>query len=416
VRSTFNRVIDGLFNGWLMRGDASASFEARLTQHLVVFDGSWDAHPGKKQKIVEAFDLLIDVDHRGNLSGPMADHWMAFREAGSWHSKITIIHEVRTALQIDCAASSSKSIRIDPDYAEKIIYICQNGNVERYTVAGVLAHELMHALTGASDNVTATLEMDNVGLTNLVFEKLGLPKVSHYLASMDEGEKFLTVGQSFTDGQPIDIAVAAAPGSLAALRTDHVDTSHNGTTRDLLIGREGKDDILIGGSGDDYLYGGSGADKLYGGPGHDTLHGSSLEGPDDRTRDALFGGEGFDYYYVGHLDSITDSDGLGEVIFAGKTLSGGAREQKLVNEVDISGKLPTTLRSWKGTHGETYLLSAKGETHMLNVSLPNGDRIEINNFSIMHGTLGIWLVDKHGHIDLRDPLVLELNKKTQIST
>jgi hypothetical protein len=344
VKSTFNRVINGLFNGWLMRGDTAASFEARLTQHLIVFDGSWDADPGKKQKIVEAFDLLIDVDHRGNLSGPMADQWRAYHASGNWHSKITIIHEPGTALQIDCAASSSKSIKIDPDYAEKIIYICQNGNVERYTVAGVLAHELMHALTGASDNVTATLEMDNVALTNLVFEKLGLPKVSHYLSSMDESEKFLFVGQSFTNDQPIDIAVAAAPGSLAALRTDHVDTSHNGPTRDLLIGREGKDDILIGGSGDDYLYGGSGADTLYGGPGNDSLYGGSLEGPDDRTRDELFGGEGFDTYYVGHLDSITDSDGLGEVIFTGKTLSGGAREQKLVNEVDISGKLPTKVK------------------------------------------------------------------------
>jgi hypothetical protein len=385
------------------------TFEQRLTQHLVEFDDSWLMHPEKKKKIVSAFDALIDVDHHGELSGPMAQYWRFFRDSGHHQSKITIVYQENTALQIDGTAFTPKSIRIDPDYATKIIYVCQNGNVERYTVEGVLAHELMHALTGASDNVTASVTMDNVALTNAVFEKLGLPKVSHYLASMDESENFLFVGQRFTDGQRIDVAVAATPGSLAVLQTDHVDTSHNGATRDLLIGHEGKDDMLVGGSGDDFLYGAAGADGLYGGAGNDKLYGGSLDAPDDRIRDELFGGDGFDSYYVGHLDSVTDSDGAGEVIFAGKTLSGGLREQKLVNALDISGKLPVALRSWEGTHGERYVLSAKGKTHVLTVSLPNGDMIEINDFSIKHGTLGIWLVDKHGHVDLQHPLIVDLD-------
>ena len=77
-------------------------------------------------------------------------------------------------------------------------------------------------------------------------------------------------------------------------------------------------DTLLGGQGDDQLDGNVGNDKLDGGAGADYLVGGK---GDDRME----GGSGFDTYVIDAGDGndvIVDADGLGEIVFEGKTLTG----------------------------------------------------------------------------------------------
>lgn len=63
-----------------------------------------------------------------------------------------------------------------------------------------------------------------------------------------------------------------------------------------------KDAYVYGGDGNDFLYGGAGNDVLYGEGGNDTLYGNDgndylIGGLNYAERDALTGGNGFDWYY-----------------------------------------------------------------------------------------------------------------------
>ena len=80
-------------------------------------------------------------------------------------------------------------------------------------------------------------------------------------------------------------------------------------------------DRLYGAEGDDTIEGRAGADYLEGNSGDDTLKG----GADD---DMLVGGAGFDSYVYNEgdgFDTVTDSDGLGRIVYNGRSLGGGAK-------------------------------------------------------------------------------------------
>lgn len=70
-------------------------------------------------------------------------------------------------------------------------------------------------------------------------------------------------------------------------------------------------DLLIGGGGNDTLRSHRGNDILIGGQG----------------RDRMEGGEGRDTYVVDAGDTVRDSDGVGEVRWGGRPLTGGARTE-----------------------------------------------------------------------------------------
>lgn len=89
-------------------------------------------------------------------------------------------------------------------------------------------------------------------------------------------------------------------------------------------------ELISGSFSDDWLFGADGPDQLSGGPGRDYLEGGA---GDDRLQggagdDVLAGGTGFDTYVYetgDGRDVIADADGLGAIVYKGRTLAGGAQ-------------------------------------------------------------------------------------------
>ena len=146
---------------------------------------------------------------------------------------------------------------------------------------------------------------------------------------------------------------------------------------DILYGhdKEGKDDDEAA----DTLIGGKGSDKLYGGRGNDTLIGHTGSMIDDDIRDELYGGDGFDTYYVGDKDIIFDSDGKGRVVFEGVELKGGTYDKDKGAYVSKDGLIEYRLNE---SGGKSTLTVQKG-----------GKSITINEFSKEDKSLGIKLAN-----------------------
>lgn len=96
------------------------------------------------------------------------------------------------------------------------------------------------------------------------------------------------------------------------------DTLIGNDKMEILLGGNG-DDVLIGNGGDDILGGNDGNDTLNGGEGNDTLQGG-------KGRDSLNGDNGFDTYFADNNDTISDSDGKGEVLLNNVKLVGGVQD------------------------------------------------------------------------------------------
>ena len=91
---------------------------------------------------------------------------------------------------------------------------------------------------------------------------------------------------------------------------------------DKLAGEDGDDEIR-GLGAQDWIFGGLGSDVIYGGDGNDLLEGGSFgETKDESSKDVLHGGPG--------TDDLTDFDGGDDVLYGGdgndKPLAGGAGE------------------------------------------------------------------------------------------
>jgi hypothetical protein len=172
-----------------------------------------------------------------------------------------------------------------------------------------------------------------------------------------------------------------------------------GTGNDRLYGGGG-DDNIRGGAGDDYIEGGLGNDYIQGGIGSDTLIGGlgddEVEGGlgndiiragvgDDviaggKGDDRLDGGDGFDTYVFDANDGndvILDSDGFGEVMYAGAALTGSATASG-GKYVSADGKI-------------TYSFAGDIEEGGVLTITTEGGRIKIRDFR--NGMLGIKLGD-----------------------
>jgi hypothetical protein len=144
------------------------------------------------------------------------------------------------------------------------------------------------------------------------------PYSKDYVRS-DQIQKIIVVGTNGAD--EIDLA-SVGPRQFPNLRGAEVhglggsdtiygtrlhDVIYGGNGNDFVHGLEGKD-VIRGGRGHDELYGGLGRDTLYGGPGNDYLWGAGYHA-DDKARDRIFGGRGYDTYgfrnhSIGHNDKL----------------------------------------------------------------------------------------------------------------
>jgi Ca2+-binding RTX toxin-like protein len=146
-----------------------------------------------------------------------------------------------------------------------------------------------------------------------------------------------------------------------------------------VIGGDGTDDLMLGGTLADNLSGGDGADVLIGGAGADTLEGGAgddilVGGLGDNQ---LRGGVGFDRYIVGRgQDTITDADGEGVIdTSAGRRIAG-----PFVKGSD---------GSYMSLADASVQASKSGDTLMITIA--GGAQVVIENFT--SGDLGIWLTD-----------------------
>ncbi len=234
---------------------------------------------------------------------------------------------------------------------------------------GTIAHELVHALTGKTDNWNGQADYsgDTVTETNKIFKELGLDEQLSYPGASSQGN--LVPGQDYSDGRDIDRAWADG--------TNAGSGNHNsvGNHRDLLVGGggdnsfnagggndilhgQGGDDRLNGEAGDDLIYGGADADVINGGSGNDELYGGDKNVSDNGAVDTLTGGTGDDIYHVGDGDIImADQDGAGDKIY--------------LDGVELTGPGKGNV----GADGASYALS--GDT--LTVTR-NGSSVTINDF------------------------------------
>nr|WP_305792877.1 calcium-binding protein [Sedimenticola hydrogenitrophicus] len=83
-----------------------------------------------------------------------------------------------------------------------------------------------------------------------------------------------------------------------------------GASKRIVFGGDGNDPLTQGGDKEDHLYGGKGDDLLEGKGGADYLE----------------GGKGHDTYRAGDGDTLFDIDDNGQVLFEGKPLKGGTRQ------------------------------------------------------------------------------------------
>lgn len=270
-------------------------------------------------------------------------------------------------------------LEVDLNQLNSAMYIDNNGTAVKDTAVTAIVHELVHALTGRSDDYNATdYKGSTVTYSNTIYKELGLPEQNSYIAYDDTGN-ILTLGYQYTNGAAIDRSV---------VRDSDWDSSAAGNSKDLLIGGA-SGNVLRAGDGNDFLYGNGGNDTLDGGSGDDKLYGG-----DDA--DTLKGDSGYDEYFVDTQDTVMDTDGSGSVTLNKQKL-GLAKRKKGETE-------------YKDNKGNTFLYD-EGSKHLT----VNGG-LNVENYT--NGDLGIYLKeededdpkDKFGDANQAvSPLILDLD-------
>ncbi|MGY5796163.1 hypothetical protein [Rheinheimera faecalis] len=178
------------------------------------------------------------------------------------------------------------------------------------------------------------------------------------------------------------------------------DLIEGGDGRDTIYGQDGND-IIYGGLGQDFIYGGDGDDMvygegydiIYGGNGNDHLysgeHGTRLNGEagndvlhgDGEYLDYMDGGDGFDLYYAGQYDYVTDSDGSGAVYL----------NNILVSDFYHDPNTGSPEYPYSGLFYDSYGRNAHFANGSVTIFEPgaSGDSITINSFK--NGDLGITI-------------------------
>ena len=183
----------------------------------------------------------------------MFENWIA---AG----KIIDINFLENNFGVD---PSTRKIYIDPAYINDLSYINDTGKPVLHSLLSALTHELGHALTGRSDNLSLTdYQGDNVRYINQIWRELGLDQEISYIAQARND--LHRVGYPYTNGAAIDAAVTVESQGVI-----NWSSAALGKSNDLLIGGPSAN-ILQSSDGNDFLFGAGGNDELNGGAGSDT--------------------------------------------------------------------------------------------------------------------------------------------------
>jgi RTX calcium-binding nonapeptide repeat (4 copies) len=190
-------------------------------------------------------------------------------------------------------------------------------------------------------------------------------------------------------------------GSLEILNAEHI------------IGTSGADDIT-GNDENNRIVGGGGVDEIDGGGGDDIIYNGDDKGSDDGAKETLYGGDGDDTYYIGVGDTVSDSDGNGQVFYNGHMFAGGYLKYwsrpyspSTINDAGPLGKV------WYDDQDTSYLLDPvfglTGLTYKLTIETKDGKQFFVENYNKQDATLGIVLSDETPKDRLRSPLIIDLD-------
>jgi Ca2+-binding RTX toxin-like protein len=221
------------------------------------------------------------------------------------------------------AKPGTGEIYIDFAYLNDLTYINDKGKALPASDLGAVIHELVHALTGKTDNLSLTdYSGDTVRRTNQIWAEMRVgPFGIGQFAELDKQISYTASaysslqrsGYDYTNNISIDAAYNVEFGRAAELPSS---MNMNGMTMNAFFNQEtglsendlssarlgNSKDLLIGGSANNKLYSGAGNDFLYGGGGNDTLNGGS-------GNDYLDGESGIDTaVYAGSREKYTKID------------------------------------------------------------------------------------------------------------
>ena len=203
---------------------------------------------------------------------------------------------------------------------EKLGYISKTGEFVGYDVRLAFMHELIHAITGSSDNEgyrNFTSPEASLGPTqvdaNIIFGELGHPEMASYdsiiqLERIENGTQFIKGKINGAANNSIDIGTFISTRtfernkdksfSAGMISTVNSKTLDNKPTNDLFIYKQAPEDQkvksvqILAGAGNDYLYGSDGNDNLWGGEDNDYLNGGA--GNDTLRGNEVSAGTGID--------------------------------------------------------------------------------------------------------------------------
>ena len=186
------------------------------------------------------------------------------------------------------AAGLPQGLYIDLNWLENNTYISTNGKAVEDTLEAALIHELVHLLTGLTDESNPGEKGPTVEFANQIYQEMGIAQQASYSAYDSTGNTHITDFE-YTQGQAIDRAFTLLSENSTI---NDLDSSEGGNLSDLIIGNE-RDNVMNGGDGNDYLYGGD---------GNDTLKGDNDVNNSLGSNDFLYGGSGDDLLNGGDGD------------------------------------------------------------------------------------------------------------------
>lgn len=188
---------------------------------------------------------------------------------------------------------NAREINIDSNYGDYLYYLDTSGEAHQFSLARIVAHELIHAVLGQKDT-TDTLTGngqpdpdylgDTVRETNKYFENAhgSLPSEPGRASYSAAGRGWLATengGDWLPTGHTADVVLLAYNPDSAlqtTAPTQNVNTSKNvSKTKDLIIGISDEINIIDTGLGDDYIYARGGDDLITAGSGSDYIDGGN---------------------------------------------------------------------------------------------------------------------------------------------